>query len=124
MAEIIVQYDAAWTRLTGEKIQKIQTDGGGEFTANKLSKYFKKEGITQHTMAPESSEQNGIVECMHSTLWGRAHAMMIDANLPDYLWAEVIVAAGYLKEFTPMVALGGKTPYESWHGHAPDLSKL
>ena len=32
--------------------------------------------------------------------------------------------ANYIRKRTPLAALNGKTPYELWHGKAPDESKL
>lgn len=50
--------------------------------------------------------------------------MLIHANLPHRLWPEVISAACYITNRLPTKALDGKTLFEAWHGHKPNLSNL
>lgn len=50
--------------------------------------------------------------------------MLLDANLPKFLWPLALRHAAYLKERSPAKRLKGKTPYELWHGKKPDLSHL
>jgi hypothetical protein len=49
--------------------------------------------------------------------------MLIDANLPKFLWPLAIKHAAYLKERSPAKRTG-KTPYEIWNKKKPDLSPL
>ena len=50
--------------------------------------------------------------------------MLIEANFPKYLWGEALRTATFLINRISTAALDGKTPYEAWYGHKPDVSKL
>ncbi|KAL8109498.1 hypothetical protein AgCh_025557 [Apium graveolens] len=55
--------DAAATRLGPErKVRVVITDQGGEFGSNKFKKFYEKDGITRHYIAPYTPQQNGVVE--------------------------------------------------------------
>jgi len=43
----------------------------------------------------------------------KAHAMRIEANLPANMWPEIVKAAGYVSNQTPVKRLDWKTPFEA-----------
>src|SRR5207253_2283515 len=47
-----------------------------------------------------------------ATLIRRARAIRIDAKLPENLWPEAFITAGYLTNRTPSKQLDWKTPFE------------
>ena len=47
--------------------------------------------------------------------------MIYEANLPEFLWSEIVTAGIYLLNRTPIRSLGWKTPYEHLYGKKPNL---
>ena len=54
----------------------------------------------------------------------KARTLRIEAHLPSNLWPEIIKAAGYLMNRTPVYHNNWKTPFELVTGHKPSLSHL
>ena len=92
---------------------------GGEF-----DDLLVETGITHESSAPNSPEQNGHSERKGGILAMKARALRIDAGLPIFLWPELVCAAGYLANRTPMQKHGWKTPYELVIGQSPHLGHL
>ena len=51
-------------------------------------------------------------------------AMLIDTNLPKFLWAEAILHAAYIRNRVMTTALTGKTPYEAMFNRKLDILHL
>ena len=66
-------------------------------------------------------EQNGVAEHLNRTLVKKTHAMLLDSNLPKFLWGYAIQHANYLKNCTHTRSLPDKTPYEMIHDRKPNL---
>ena len=64
------------------------------------------------------------MERVHCTLMGKAHAMRSYAKVPVNRWDELVITACYLTNCMPVKSQQGRTPYERWYGHFPDLSHL
>jgi hypothetical protein len=84
----------------------------------------KRAFITIETTAPYSPSQNGVAERFNRTLLELAWAMLIEKNLPIFLWDKAVAHAAYLQNRAPTCALDGKTPYEAWTGQKPDVAHL
>nr|GFC57196.1 integrase, catalytic region, zinc finger, CCHC-type, peptidase aspartic, catalytic [Tanacetum cinerariifolium] len=72
---------------------RIQTDNGTEFVNQTLRDYYEKVGISHETSVARSPQQNGVVERRNRTLIEAAHTMLIYAEAPLFLWAEVVATA-------------------------------
>jgi hypothetical protein len=72
----------------------------------------------------DTHEQVGVAERLNRTKTELARAMLIDAKLLRYLWAEAMSHAIWIKNRSPTQALDGRSPYQAHYGEAPDLSKL
>lgn len=53
---------------------------------------------------------------MNRTLIDRVRAMLLETNLPKYLWGEAIRVAAYTLNRSPTIALQGDTPANIWYG--------
>lgn len=53
-----------------------------------------------------------------------ARACILEGNIDDELWPEVILAMTHVKNIRPTNALGGKSPHELQFNEAPDVSHL
>ena len=117
-------YVAQMENLSGQKLLKVRTDNGGEYTSKEFFNYCKTMGELHELTNPYTPEQNGVSERLNQTLVNSARTMLIHARLPLSFWAEAIQCATYVKNRSPTSALGGKTPYEFWYGEIPDLSHM
>nr|GEX05348.1 retrovirus-related Pol polyprotein from transposon TNT 1-94 [Tanacetum cinerariifolium] len=79
-------------------------------------------GISYETSVARSPQQNGVVERRNRTLIEVAHTMLIYAQAPLFLWAEVMATACFTQNRSIIRLRHGKTPYELLHSKLPDLS--
>jgi transposase InsO family protein len=118
-------FDAWFERQSGgRKIRRLRVDNGTEFVNSAFRSYLAAKGITLETTAPHSSAQNGIAERYHLTLLNRARTMLIEKNIPLFLWPEAVSYANYLLNRSPSRSLGSRTPYEAFYGKKPNISQL
>jgi transposase InsO family protein len=110
---------------TGNKMKTFQSNNGGEYQNNAFKDLCAKSGIVMQTTTPYSSAQNGIAERLNRTLLKHARAMIFAKNLPKSLWPEVVNYANYIRNRSPMRALGTQTtPYQEFFNKKLDVSKL
>ena len=50
--------------------------------------------------------------------------MIFHAKLPLKFWGDAVNTVVYLRNRSPSSYLNGRTPYEFWYNHKPDVSKL
>nr|GEZ68253.1 retrovirus-related Pol polyprotein from transposon TNT 1-94 [Tanacetum cinerariifolium] len=79
-------------------------------------------GISHETPVARSPQQNRVVERRNRTLIEAAHTMLIYAQAPLFLWAEVVATACFTQNQSIIRLRHGKTPYELLHSKLPDLS--
>ncbi|GJU15472.1 retrotransposon protein, putative, ty1-copia subclass [Tanacetum coccineum] len=82
----------------GKKIKALRSDRGGEYLSQEFKDYLSENGIVQNLTSPYTPQQNGVSERRNQS------AVRILNMVP-----------------TKKV---DKTPYEIWHGKAPNLSYL
>ncbi|SLM38807.1 Ribonuclease H-like domain [Lasallia pustulata] len=82
------------------------------------------QGIMFETSAPDTPAQNGHSERKGGILSTKARTMLVAAGLPTYFWPEIMCAAGYIANRTPMQKHRWKTPYELATGKKPNLQHL
>lgn len=63
-------------------------------------------------------QQNGVAERANRTLVEMARCLMLQANLPQTLWAEAINTATYIRNRYP-TRMTNKTPIEMWSKQKP-----
>ncbi|KAI0994431.1 hypothetical protein K3495_g13751, partial [Podosphaera aphanis] len=100
--------------------KEIRADNAAEYEGTRS--WLEERGIEFKPAAPHSPQQNGVSERMNRTILELARAMIIEKKLPECLWGEAVLHAAWVRNRSPTVALGGKTPYEVFHGNSPDLS--
>lgn len=95
-----------------KKVRVLQSDNGREYCNKEFDRYLKESGIHRRLSAPCTPQQNGQSKRKNRTLMDKARCLMIEANIPEHLWAEAISTANYLLYRCPTRALNGNTPYE------------
>ena len=97
---------------------------GFEFTMDELVAWCNANGIELQHIAPYSPSQNGVAEWMNRTLVDLAQAMLVDSNLPKFLWEPAVAHAVYLRNLSYTSAKSTATPYQAWTGKRPNVSHL
>jgi len=84
------------------------------------------EGIQLQLTAPYLLSQNGIAKRMNQMLVELTRAMLVDLDLPEFLWEPAVAHAAYLQNmsYTMSLRLGNQTPYQVWYGKKPNVSYL
>jgi transposase InsO family protein len=108
----------------GYRVQRVRSDGGGEYMSDEQRNFLTQRGIELQRSTANTPQQNGVAERLNLTLLNLVRAMLHSARLPQYLWADVLYTAAYLRNRSMTRSLAGRTPYEAWHGVKPDISNL
>ena len=99
----------------GIDIKRVRMDNAGENL--KLGDKLKEIGVAVEYTAPNTPQQNGVVERAIATVVSRARAMIseagLDEELKQKLWAECFNTSTNLSN---IVVKDGMTPYEKFHG--------
>lgn len=109
---------------TGCAIKKLKTDNAKEYTSRGFKKFLEDEGIARQLSVEYTPQQNGIAKRANRTLVDMARCLMLQANLPQSLWAEAINASTFLRNRYPTKSFINKTPYEAWHKEKPYVGFL
>jgi transposase InsO family protein len=108
---------------TGNRIDTIRSDNGGEFFTTDFETWLKEKGIRQESSAPYTPEQNGVAERLNRTIVESARSMLHSAQVASYLWAEAVNCAVYLQNRSASKSIKN-TPYEIWKGVKPNITHL
>ena len=105
------------------KVKRMRSDNGGEFINEGFKTLLRKHAIRHETSAPYSPHQNGTVERAWRSIFSVAKCLLLEANLPKFLWTYAVMTAVYIRNrcFNPRL---GKTPYEAFTGKQPNLNKM
>lgn len=117
-------FEARYERLASQRITHLHIDGGSEFLSHAFRSHLRDSGVALCVTQPYSPEMNSIAERSIRTITEHASAMLWNASLPVSFWSSAVDTAVYLLNRSPHSALGGKTPFELWHGVPPNLGHL
>ena len=120
-AEKILEWKAVAENQSGQRLLNLRSDNGGEFTSRAFKQQMALVGVNLQTTPPRSPESNGMQERWNRSVQDKTRTVMLAAQLPGYLWAEVLLAINMLRNMTPVTNLA-KTPFELWHGQKPNIS--
>lgn len=106
--------------------KRFHSDGGGEYVNHQVRSILDEHGIQMTTSAPHSPSQNPIAERFNRTIMESARAMMYLSAAPQYLWAEAVAFAAYLRNRLPSKSLSMAIPIIKFYGtdKAPAPAKL
>ena len=79
-------------------------------------------GIQMQHSDPYTPQQNGVAERKNRALKEMATCMIEDKYLSPKLWDEASNFDEYIQNRDLHKSLKGKTPYEAWFGHKPNIS--
>ena len=124
-----------WVRLLGYNISILNSDSGGEFTANEnalviseFQKISKKYKITQNFTCAHTPEQNGISERLNRTLVEGGRALLVNAGLAKEFWSVAVKHLVYVKNRVwhskHQVGSTGASPFEVLFGKPARVDQL
>ena len=122
--EAVKKFKARAEAESGKKLRVLRTDRGGKFTSVEFAAYCADQGVVRHHTAPYTPQQNGVVEWRNQTVVGMARSMMKAKKMSAKFYGEAVTTAVFILNRAPTKALKGKTPFEAWHGHKPNVSLL
>ncbi|GBM89165.1 Retrovirus-related Pol polyprotein from transposon TNT 1-94 [Araneus ventricosus] len=117
------EYIAMTRNKFGRTLKVLRSDNGGEYIGKEIEDFLKEQGIVHQLTVPYSPQQNGVSERKNRTLIEMTRCLLSEANLPQRFWAEAAMTATYLQNRLPTKPKG-KTPYELWTNHKPNLSHI
>ena len=106
---------------TSAKLQRMRSDGGGEYVNGTTELFCAEKGVVHEKSAPYTPEQNGKAERLNRTLKDRIRAMLADANLPDSYWGYAAHYANNVRNVCPST-VQPDTPHAAFHGQPADVS--
>lgn len=80
-----------------KKIKFLQSDNEIKYVNGRFDKFLKEAGIARRLTVPYYLEQNAVSKRKNRTLMNTARCLLMQANLPDYMWAEAVNTANYLR---------------------------
>jgi hypothetical protein len=109
---------------TGNKIQVLCSNCGGEYLSLEFTTYCAKYGIHRELTQGNTPQQNGVSERWNRTIMERARSLSSDCNLPVYLWPKAVTMATYLINCSPTRANSGIPPEVKFTGTSLDVNNL
>ena len=105
------------------QVLEIHADNGGEYIGQKFQDVLMEKNIKFTTTAPHSAYQNGKAERSWRSLLEMARCLILDAQLPKYLWSYAVRHSSYLRNRSYQRRTK-KTAYELFTGIKPDMRKI
>nr|CAC37623.1 copia-like polyprotein [Arabidopsis thaliana] len=121
---VFIAYQKLVENQLGTKIKEFQSDGGGEFTSNKLKEHFREHGIHHRISCPYTPQQNGVAERKHRHLVELGLSMLYHSHTPLKFWVEAFFTANYLSNLLPSSVLKEISPYETLFQQKVDYTPL
>jgi len=104
------------------KVKKVRSDQGGEFISNEFSSVLTENLIYHEKSAPYSPHQNGTAERHWRTLFEMARCLLLESNLPEFMWSYAVMASAYIRNRCINNRIG-KTPFEAMTNQKPNISQ-
>ena len=98
----------------------MRSDSGGEFTSKEFSQILIDNKIKHEKTAPYSPHQNGIAERAWRTIFEMARCLLVESQLPKYMWSYAVMTSAYISNRCYNNRIG-KTPFEAVTLKKPNL---
>jgi len=122
-AQKIMNY-MTYLKTQGRSPCTICADRGTEFVNQSLKDWCQSQGIKLQVTTLYSPSQNGMAERMNCTLVELVCAMLMAADLPEFLWEPAIAHAAYLQNLLHTKPRVKTTPYQLWNNRKLNVSHL
>jgi hypothetical protein len=116
LTDTILRFTAFIRRRFNYRVRIFHTDNEPAL-GEKFDTWIKDNGYTVEYSAPYTPGQNGAAERSGGLIITKARTIRINANLPENLWPEITIAAGYLLNRTPSKQLDWKSSIQVLQDH-------
>ena len=106
------------------KLNKLQTDSGGEYLSENFTTHLSRHVTVCSLTIHDTPEENGVSECLNHMLLEHVCAMLLASDVLKFLWTEAVHPVIWIKKCMATHALDGKTPYEMVYNTKSDLEGL
>ncbi|UYV83109.1 hypothetical protein LAZ67_22002237 [Cordylochernes scorpioides] len=110
-------------KQTGKRLKCIRNDNAPEYLSKEFKDYLEGEGIGRQLSVEYTPQQNGVAERANRTLLDMTRCFMIEGDLPETLWAELIHTSTYIRNRCPKLN-ECKTPHELFTKRKPVVYHL
>jgi len=107
--------------LTERKIKTLRCDNGWEYNSKELIAYCKDEGIKRELIVPYYPEQNGVAEINNRTTKEGVRTMLLDQDLPNFLWGEGTMTVVYVENRSRHRIINNMKHEEAFTGKKPSM---
>ena len=104
-------------------VKRMRIDYGGEYISHEFKEILIVHSIKHELSAPYSPHQNGTAERNWRTLFEMGRALLIESNLPKYLWTYAIMTATHIRNCCYVKQIN-ETPYGFITGTKPNISGM
>ncbi|PKU71260.1 Retrovirus-related Pol polyprotein from transposon TNT 1-94 [Dendrobium catenatum] len=105
-------------------VHTLRSDGGTEFNNSHLKNFTLSRGITHQFSCPYTPQQNGVSERKIRHISETARTLLLDANLPSYLWSAAVLTAVFLINYLPSPNTNFTSPHQLLFKTPPDYTIL
>ena len=123
-ADVFICFKSLVSRLeneTGNKVQTLRTDRGGEYISKVFSEFLNENGIKHEYTIRFTPQQNRVTERRNRTLMEMTRCMLSSMHLPHKFWFDGIQCSNHILNRAPTKALKTMTPYEAYYGKKPNV---
>jgi len=119
-----VKFKLLAENLFSTKIQKFQSDNGGEYTSTLFKQFLAQHGILHRLTCPHTSQQNGIAERKHRHVVEMGLTLLAQSGLSPKYWVDAFLTATFLINRLPSPVLQYESPFSKLFHHSPDYTSL
>ena len=113
------------TARNKSQLKTWQSDRGSEFLNELFDDWISGDlGAQQMFSSIEHPWENGRAERSFSTIFQKARAMMLYADLPNGIWGKAVLHSAYLKNRCPSTRINYLSPLQYRTGEVQDFSRL
>ena len=109
---------------SGRKIKCLIYDNGGDYINYELLQICDKYRIQIEHSIPYTPQQNGVAERKNRALKEMTTCMLEAKGLAANIWVEAMIVASHIQNRVSHSSVKGKTPFEAYFGHKPDVSNF
>ena len=95
------EFKAESEKQLGRHIKSIHSDRDGQYMSIELVSFLKEHEILSQFSAPETPQQNGVVERRNRTLLDMIRSMMSFSTLPLSFWGYALETTTYILNMAP-----------------------
>jgi transposase InsO family protein len=114
-----VKFKLLAENLFSTKIQKFQSDNGGEYSSILFKQFLAQHGILHRLTFPHTSQQNGIDERKHRHVMEMRLTLLAQSGLSPKYWVDAFLTAIFLINRLPSLVLQHESPFSKLFHHSP-----